>query len=1388
VDAQALIELIQTHLPEELTRGQIRDIRAKLARSGELQEALLEELALEQSLAIKYAPAAMDFNAMMSRIGALSTQRRKDWLVVLFMGVVALVWVFGTVAALVNLERQGPGAAPVAAGSGGIAVAGPERTPPARRPRTGPATKATTTKPRAVKPAAPTTLPAVAVAPPRPPITWQDYALHGPTRAFARGGNLKKFFRRRKGKDAVLAGGRRFCQLDGTYSLGFLPGPGSMLRFGVWQGRACDLEFWDRNNKGVRIRLEPQSSRIRGEVLARVRAGGKPIVIDSFDDQGAWRWYRLGAVDIRYQGGHILVCRGEIPLLRLPMIRPPSEGVLTAAHAQLWLADQRPCGPLKLPVEKIDETTITETPADKLAWDKAPNDKATLSIEADGAVVLSAENDNDIGRGSFAVETTDLVGLEATLHVRECTPLAGVYARVAGLHIIVRVDSHKGERVLGWGDRKLMADDVLAGRTVGEEFWVRIRFGLGVAAVWVSPDGQRWWPRRHHPVSGRPGRFEIGLEIHQGKGPRRIVMGDVRIRRFEAIRRLVDPDVGMVAWGRSALSPVVLNVTTRSQALAILDKARPSEMVDEAEWRKACDVNLVSHSLHQNVRYEALRALLVARCRQGADTDVEAVLAAVRELLEIANPEATMLPALLRDVFDALGRSCLEAGDIRALETVMGAGYLRPGSCGLPRAESSPVVPQRLLRMRLLDLVSRRQWKSVRLEAMRAMFYAAGKDRQSQFRLAGWATTEAQSRLGEESDSGHVPAKAAWAHPLITYGDRNMLNMMGEFLALVRQKEYESACRTITDGTLPDALVSLEGEGDILRSGHSRVRQIIRTTDELRETLKRHHTQVGMIRLQRARKHGDLAALRSLAVQFYGTAPGFAASHALADRDLANGSFYSAAVRYRLLKDEQDHAGRRDASVKFRLASAMLGELAGEPAEEPVVLGGRTLSAQEFERMVRRLAGEHKSASQVRAADADAPAPGPKGTRARLIRLAELSGKTTPPHFLQNRPTAFAVDGDCVIVNHADRLLAVDRRSRRVLWSYEPEHSHRDNLYAHGRLPGAVALVRAGSGLYVRCGLKGRPLTCFETKTGKRLWGRTYDDRVLSDPILIGSWLFVITVGYDLSGGLYLRRISPATGESSLSSQLVRIRDSSPAIGRPVVVGRSILFRTAGCLVNCNALGEVRWARRLPYVPLEAMPEVHTGMGVEDILVRRQKKAVWMAPWYPYVTCMATWEVRKVIFTAPGCPYVMCVDADSGELLWSFMADSKARAVALVGGIAIVTEPEGIVALDADTGKVRWRYGCSPEMLGILAAEKDTIMLVSLKKPVSGGPTPLLGRHVRWLSPADGRVIRQVPIEGETDVFGVGGLFSDGKRLFGVSGIDPQKERRAFLFEVEISG
>ncbi|GAG49506.1 unnamed protein product, partial [marine sediment metagenome] len=144
-----------------------------------------------------------------------------------------------------------------------------------------------------------------------------------------------------------------------------------------------------------------------------------------------------------------------------------------------------------------------------------------------------------------------------------------------------------------------------------------------------------------------------------------------------------------------------------------------------------------------------------------------------------------------------------------------------------------------------------------------------------------------------------------------------------------------------------------------------------------------------------------------------------------------------------------------------------------------------------------------------------------------------------------------------------------------------------------------VKPLRIGNKLYVRSAQKGGPLVCFEMKTHKVLWSKSYDDRVLSDPVLIDSWLYIITARNDMFDVLYLHRISPETGESSLRAELVQVRDGLPAIGRPAVVGDGIFFRASGALVNCNLRGAVQWARRLLFVPPDALPGMHGGMGLD---------------------------------------------------------------------------------------------------------------------------------------------------------------------------------------------
>ncbi|MCK4275823.1 MAG: hypothetical protein KAX78_04875, partial [Phycisphaerae bacterium] len=582
-----LIELIQTRLGEELTAEQISEIRAKLADLPRLPEALLEELSLDQGPPTEYAPVVTSFDDVIARIEILAVARRRERRMALaVLGTLVIVllvaWTPAVISWLGKHDDRGsppvvaratrPATAPATAGS---KPAADTRVAPAPKVRLDDGKIATRKEPDAKGVAASKTRPAGLDAPAGFPMTWREYFLPDSTEGSDWRKDVEKLLQRRQGKDPDWSSDNKYYQLDGTYGLGSLPATGRMLRLGVYQSQKCDLEFWNRND-GVRILIEPQKKRIQVHSLTRKDARAKPTVTGSLDDMGAWQWYRLGAIDLRYQDGQILICRGEIPLLRAAMPRPPTEGSLVGTGVRLRQAEARTCRPLAIPAaEKIDKTLITHTSAGKLTWKKKPEDKTELSTDPGGVVSLSSEKDkdNDTGRAWFELDIPQITGMEVTMHVRECTPLAGIFVHVKNAQDQIRMVLHKGKRVVGSGNQQEMTEDILMGRVIDKEFWIRIRCGLDFLMVWVSPDGKRWWRRKYQPFYHSPGRLQIGLEIHQGKGPRRIAVDDVRIRRFEAIRRMVAPEAGLLAKATEALTGAALNASNRAKALAIMDKA-----------------------------------------------------------------------------------------------------------------------------------------------------------------------------------------------------------------------------------------------------------------------------------------------------------------------------------------------------------------------------------------------------------------------------------------------------------------------------------------------------------------------------------------------------------------------------------------------------------------------------------------------------------------------------------------------------------------------------------------------------------------------------------------------------------------------------------------------
>jgi len=1390
----ALIELIQTQLPQELTAEQIAEIRLKMADSPELQEALLEELLLEQGLATRYAPRITNFAEVIARIEELAAARqRKHWLMWTLAGAFSLALLAGAITLLVVSSRRDRPSEPVVAGGGAASDdaggrAGGERpggaaaTRPgaaAGRPAGGGSHKAGTQPPQeAPQPAEP-----VAAA---GPMAWDEYVHPSMDRELRWRGQVDALFVGRHGRKAGWSSDRKTCQMQGTFRLAKLPAPGRLLRLGVYHAEKCDLELWS-GNEGVRISLQDRQGTIEAQTLRRKRRGSSPTVTGTVDDRGAWRWYRLGAVDVRYQDGQILVCRGEIPLVRAPLAKAPTEGALVDARVGLWLAEARPCKPLILPAEPADAASITRMPAQTFGWQmdpkSNPKDRPQFRVEPGGVVALVGSEDRHAGKAWFPLAVAPGAAMDVDLHVREFTArTTGVLVRVSGRELVVWPDSCKGRNVVtaDRGSQGQMEQDVRRGWTVGKGFWLRVRCGRDFVAAWVSDDGKRWWRRQYWPDVGSRKEVQIGLVLTDGKPARRIAADDVRIRRFAALDRLVEAH--LLAKARSAASQEVLKAEKRSGALAILDKARPKDVAAD-QWRMACDAVLQAHADRWGVREDALWSLLLAASRRGAETNVEAVLAALGELTEITRPESQELPAALREVFDALGRTCLEADMRDKLQAVLDASYLRPTQIGSPASRYfRDVAAKGLLRLVLLDRMDRAEWESVRREAMRFLFLvwdrqasAAHREDRELSALAQWAFSKAQARLGAAAQADPVDPPEQWMHPLVVHADSKMLNVIGEFLILVHDKSYESACMTITRQTLPNELVPLGQEEDLLESSHFKVREVLRTTPALRRILDERYSQIGMIRLERARRQNDLEMLKSLAAQFYGTRAGFEATHALADRDLGLGSFYAAAGRYHALLAEKDYPRRSEAAAKFRLASALLGQLAGEPIAEEVLLPGGSFSPQEFERMVAKLAAERQR-SGVAAEAAAAAAPGPGRGRVRLIPLADVPGDRQGSWREASRPAAFAIDHDRLFAHHGGTLCALDLRSRRCAWSSQSKY------YSRRDAPlGAARPLRVGKNLYVRLGVRGRSaLACLEAHTGQMLWSQTYDDRVLSDPVLIDSWLYVITAKDALGEALdlYLHRVSPQTGESALSSALLQVRGGSPSIGRPAVVGNGIVFRASGCLVNCDFRGVVRWARRLPFAPPDVLEEMFYDMPLDDLVV-------WTAGAGTQTTQgdvpssgtpqPASAEASPcVIFTSPGCPQVICVNVQTADRLWAQMIHSPVRLVGLVADRVIVAEADRIRALDPATGKTQWQRRCPTTHAGLLPAQKDSIAIVRLDQPdarAPNGQSPV--RCIQWISARDGSILRQADLD-EPSLYHVVRLFTDGRRIFGLSNPQPR--------------
>ncbi len=1108
------------------------------------------------------------------------------------------------------------------------------------------------------------------------------------------------------------------------------------------------------------------------------------------DDGGRWRMFREGAVDLRYQDGHIVVARGDVPVLAVPLSKPPSEATMDM-EGRVWLIEDLRLKPLTSNFSAAAPAPKEVLRPAELTW-KFRDDSRDLVVEQkkgeDGSITIRRNADSSIG---FQIETApiDLGGAaEVTLDVSDVSDKTALAFQIPGENgqWAIYVVQHGPHRVLSYNfsDRNEIEKRFREGWVVPQRFMLRARYAAGHTSFFYSPDGKSWslvdWrPYEWQRVVGTSAY--VALSGLHDKGERGAVIHGIHVNRLNASAKLADPRLLKAA---GAVKVTVTGGPDRfADAHAQLAAAMPAG-ADLRDWRVAASAALLTNPARSNLREEAALDLIDHAIKAGAPVDaVVAALAELPQLLHLTyDDKHRRYFAAMATLYDDLAQRVWSAGDRDQVGGLLDAWYRQDFGGELRGIYGHLSAPTIATRLHLYHLWERGQWEALQMAALRYEHLAASaypyisndaEDYTARM-LGAWMLAQANEHLPEgpatvEADSRFQYRRfpARWpTHPLIVDSDRESLNTVSELLASVESKAYDHACRILARQSLPDGIAPVDKESRLFKATYVLLRQLIEANPPVAAKLKEQYGPVATIRLRQALDQGRIEMLDALATQFHGTEAAQQASAMLADRDLSVGNFFSAAARYETLVDQAEESSRPSLAAKRRLALAMAGVQAGEPVKQPVELGGRTMSVAEFEGIVSAMLEERRSTGMFDAAnvlDHEAIA-------ARPLKLSSLAD-LTPPRDLRDgaghrmREVSFAFAGHVLLAHQHGRLSAYDMNSRQMIWRKEESTREMSSFLGEPATP--LIIGRRAIVPFVRD--RRFELTCFDLTNGNVVWRQEYDDALAGDPIVIGAWIYVLSVQRQSgdNAAIVLNRVAPESGESVMAKRVVRARygEELYRVGRPVLHGDTLLFRTGSALVCCDLLGSPRWVRRLSLVPATADPPLFDFQSAGPLLV----------------------DAGRVVVTAPGSPHVICVDADSGEEIWSYLQPRLRRLVGKRGDMVIVAGVNRIEALDFKTGKLVWQTNISGDYDAILPAVGDEIMTVTLDRTDKKDDPAIRTRRAQWLSAADGKDTKSVPLDDAAQLllFDAEGLYTDGKYIVGLSNVVTKSKIAAKLIVLE---
>ncbi|MGB9689667.1 PQQ-binding-like beta-propeller repeat protein [Thermogutta sp.] len=1045
-------------------------------------------------------------------------------------------------------------------------------------------------------------------------------------------------------------------------------------------------------------------------------------------DQGRYRRSGVGSVMLFWNGKELILTRGGLRLLTVPLPAPPKELWMvgrTRLRELCWLSglpipsDDTPAlfqvrGPQQ-PFPPVSSPAVL--PAASFGWSTWKSFPGLeLNMDEQGRVEFAGEDVKERAYAGFSVPPSG--ALEIVLRFHHVTPGTGFFVAdqerrpIAGLGFFKR--SGRSELIFGFHSAQddsweRGADDNQVVPLVGESQWFRLTIAAGGVKWWVSPDGTHW--SLAAPTAENCDRQVAwcGLFLTRGQS-RRIQLESV------SLRPLLDPNV----WCDAELFAQV-----------------PEEVYQETDWTRWCET--------------------VFRSCPDADLSRWVTACCVRTLQQ--NPPSYFAQRVLEMLWDVTAESNLPVGEKLAVSTYL-AQLASPRDWGIYER-----LPNRMARMMWNEL-RRNEYPAFSLLCdwfLRCPYWAEWRlpafsepvFRQELFAALAIHDAKHLARLGHIVQWAAAPGSDAVSESLRYLGvvalQRGQTG--GAAVAAILQDNFARAMEPLqVDISKPaynlvQELSAMLDHGDatgvaqrILQASRGEMEGFFRALDDsdlwcsfplylerlaarvsgFSRSLAGLAATVGQIQLEQAKNSGREDLAENLSMRVPGTTVAARAAIWLGDRHLVLGRMAEAFAYYQRARSVPDAAIQQEVHHRLKLITSLVpvfGEVdslaQSEPRSEQWISTTSVASLEMGDLEVR---------------------PGV---------LVEAPGLRRPSSFpdreidLLGAQVSFTPLEDLLLV-HAQSDIRAYSKDGTLLWGQQSTIQGDQRALAMVRMK---PVIYEGRMIARRLEQRGTELVCLDLIDGHVVWNCRPGGDVVSDPWLVGTDLFAVVASETESERieLGLACVDPERGRLRELTKLFSLRNTidQPIDCQVTTLGPQFVGQVRGVVFAGDVTGQVAWLRTLPWV---APPSDNW----------------WPSqPWYaqdnlPPLVCGDT-----VIVTSRGSWCLCAVALSDGTLKW---CRPMGRLIGVLGersGRLYVRTEIGLVILEAASGRwvadiehpnvEVWLRVHNPDTLVALQVQKDpqerqavlqmTFYNVADGRCVRYAECPLPDKKTSWIGP-----------------------------------------------------